>query len=171
MLDLPSIAISVRQPWAWAIIHAGKNIENRGPVALRHMGLNKDSRTTLAIHAAQGMTRDEYEDARETMAKIGVTCPAPADLVRGAIIGAVRVEGVVTKSASPWFFGPRGIVMTEPRAVEPIRCAGALGLFRWREARPIDLPPTPRWMAPKSQPMAVAGDPVLFDMPGGRDGR
>lgn len=146
MSDLPDLAISVRQPWAWAIIHAGKNIENRGPVALRHMGLSKDSRMALAIHAAQGMTRDEYEDARDFMASIGVVCPAPADLVRGAIIGEVRVEGVVTKSASPWFFGPRGIVMAEARAVEPIRCAGALGLFRWREARPIDAPPTPRWM-------------------------
>lgn len=29
MLDLPELALSVRQPWAWAIIHAGKDIENR----------------------------------------------------------------------------------------------------------------------------------------------
>ena len=24
-------AISIRQPWAWAILHAGKRVENRGP--------------------------------------------------------------------------------------------------------------------------------------------
>jgi len=165
MIDLPNLAISVRQPWAWAIIHAAKNIENRGLVALRHMRLNRDSRTTLAVHAAQGMTRDEYEDARDFMESIGVTCPPPAELVRGAIIGAVRVEGVVTQSASPWFFGPRGIVLRDPRAVEPFFCSGALGLFRWREARQIPPPSTPRWMGPK--PTATADDPALFDMPEG----
>ena len=27
MTDLPELALSVRQPWAWAIIYAGKDIE------------------------------------------------------------------------------------------------------------------------------------------------
>jgi len=31
---LPSIALSVRQPWAWAIIHAGKPVENRSKLAI-----------------------------------------------------------------------------------------------------------------------------------------
>ncbi len=25
----PMLALSIRQPWAWAIIHAGKDVENR----------------------------------------------------------------------------------------------------------------------------------------------
>lgn len=29
MTELPPLALSVRQPWAWAIIYAGKDIENR----------------------------------------------------------------------------------------------------------------------------------------------
>jgi len=58
--NLPMIALSVRQPWAWAIIHAGKDIENRSWQAVNH-GLRQRGR--IAIHAAKGMTRDEYEDA------------------------------------------------------------------------------------------------------------
>lgn len=27
--DLPPLALSIRQPWAWAILCAGKDIENR----------------------------------------------------------------------------------------------------------------------------------------------
>lgn len=29
MNDIPRLALSVRQPWPWAILHAGKDIENR----------------------------------------------------------------------------------------------------------------------------------------------
>ena len=34
----PTQAFSVRQPWAWAILHAGKDVENRSAAAL-HAGL------------------------------------------------------------------------------------------------------------------------------------
>ena len=59
---LPPLALSVRQPWAWAIIHAGKDVENRSWQAVNH-GLRRRGR--IAIHAAKGLTRDEYDDARE----------------------------------------------------------------------------------------------------------
>ncbi|WP_409188395.1 hypothetical protein [Bradyrhizobium sp. RDM4] len=35
---LPEFALSVRQPWAWAIIHGGKDVENRSAPAVRNMG-------------------------------------------------------------------------------------------------------------------------------------
>jgi len=124
---IPSIALSVRQPWAWAIIHAGKDIENRSVAAVgTGMWLGH-----IAIHAARGMTRAEYEDAREFMALIGVKCPHPCDLTRGAIIGSVTVTAVVEDSDSPWFFGPRGLVLAHAEGCEPIPTVGALGYFRW----------------------------------------
>ena len=52
---LPTMAISIRQPWAWAIFHAGKDIENRGPMASKALfrpGLR------VAIHASKGMTEE-----------------------------------------------------------------------------------------------------------------
>lgn len=139
-MDLPEIALSVRQPWAWAIIHAGKDIENRGP----SFSFDMPSRR-FAVHASQGMTRQEYEDARDYMAEIGVACPRPDALVRGAIIGAVTVTSVVGGSDSPWFFGPRGLVLTEPVAVDPVPASGALGFFRWSPAGALAKPKP--WMS------------------------
>lgn len=144
---IPTYAVSVRQPWAWAIIHAGKDIENRSAAAIKH-GIGEPGR--IAIHAAQGMLREDYENARSFIVDTVRVCPEPADLLRGGIIGTVTVTGVVSESISPWFFGPRGIVLTEPVPCDFIRCRGALGRFRW-EAE--DLPPIlpAKWMLPKQE--------------------
>jgi len=75
MTDLPELALSVRQPWAWAIIHAGKDIENRSWQAVNH-GLRQRGR--IAIHAAKGMTNAEYSEAREFIDELGYTCPRVA---------------------------------------------------------------------------------------------
>lgn len=150
MLDLPDLALSVRQPWAWAIIHAGKPIENRSWQAVNH-GLRQRGR--IAIHTAKGMSREEYEEAREFMASIGVTCPAAIDLLRGGIIGSVEVVDVVTSHSSPWFFGPRGLVLKDPRPCEFIPAVGALGYFRWQAGDPSIVPPA-KWMQPSTMPTA-----------------
>ncbi|MCA1907902.1 MAG: hypothetical protein LDL39_06035 [Magnetospirillum sp.] len=141
MTNLPEIALSVRQPWAWAIVTGGKDIENRSTFAVTKGGFDARS---IAIHAAKGMTRDEYEDAAQFMAELGVTCPLPRDLVRGAIIGAATVKAVVTDHDSPWFFGPRGLVLADQRQCDPIPAVGALGYFPWSASGAL-APPLP-WM-------------------------
>lgn len=143
--NLPRLALSVRQPWAWAIIYAGKDIENRSWQAVNH-GLNVRGR--IAVHAAKGMTRDEFEDAAEFMATLGVKCPAPHLLDRGGIIGSVDVTGVVTAHDSPWFFGPRGLVLCRPEPCVLIPARGALGYFEWKKGYPHELPLPSRWMLP-----------------------
>lgn len=149
MADLPRIALSVRQPWAFAIIHAGKDVENRSWQAVNH-GLKRRGR--IAIHAAKGMTRDEYESAAAFMDRIGVTCPPPAELPRGCIIGSVEVVDVVKESPSRWFFGPRGLVLRDPQPCPPIPAVGALGYFEWKEADPSIMPEPARWMRPDQKP-------------------
>lgn len=144
--NLPPLALSVRQPWAWAIVHAEKDIENRTWQAVNH-GLAQRGR--IAIHAAKGMTRDEYEEAREFIDRQGYTCPGPTALFRGGIIGSVEVVDVVTKSDSPWFFGPRGLVLREPKACRFIPAIGALGYFRWTPADGSIVPKPAAWMLPK----------------------
>lgn len=141
MSGLPQLALSVRQPWAWAIIHAGKDIENRSWQAVNR-GL--EFRGRVAIHAAKGMTRAEYDDAADFMETLHVVCPLPADLFRGGIIGSVDIVDVVKESASPWFFGPRGLVLQEPHSCEPFEAPGALGFFQW-SAAPTGAEPA-RWM-------------------------
>ncbi len=141
MIELPSIALSIRQPWAWAIVMGFKDIENRNRFATSKGDMRP---LPIAVHAAQGMTRAEYEDAAETMARIGVTCPRPDDLIRGAIVGAVTVTAIVAHHPSPWFFGPRGLVLADARTVDPIPAAGKLGYFAWQPGGTIA--PALPWM-------------------------
>ncbi len=50
-------------------------------------------------------------------------------IVRGAIVAVARLEGVVTRSDDPWFFGPFGWVLGEVTAIEPVPCRGAQRLW------------------------------------------
>lgn len=159
-MDLPPEALSVRQPWAWAIIHAGKDIENRTWQAVNR-GLKRRGR--LAIHASKGLGKEEYEDARDFINGIlaptsNLLCPDAIDLLRGGIIGSVDVVGVVTESDSEWFCGPRGLVLRNPLPCEFIPSVGALGYFRWEQADPSVVPPPAKWMLPQVQKIDAARD-------------
>lgn len=138
MSDLPLYAISVRQPWAWAIVAAGKDLENRVPTAVRFMRA-KMERGPLCIHASMGMTRDEYESARDFMVDRGLVSPErfpePWALRRGGIIGTVHFDEVVSQSTSLWWIGPRALRLSEhSELIRPIPCGGALGFFEWRNS-------------------------------------
>lgn len=165
MTNLPVLALSVRQPWAWAIIHAGKDIENRSWQAVNH-GLRQRGR--IAIHAAKGMTREEYEDAAKFINGLGASCPLARDLLRGGIIGSVEVVDVVQESESPWFFGPRGLVFRDPQPCDFIPAKGELGYFRWAPADASSVPPPARWMlptSPREEPL-IAEDPIALTQQG-----
>lgn len=152
MITLPSLALSVRQPWAWAIIHAGKTIENRSwnrRYASAH-GPALDFRGRVCIHAGKGMTRDEYLDAASCIRSAsGIAVPAPHLLPRGGIIGTVEIVDVVRKSDSPWFFGPVGLVLKDPEPVDFIPCRGALSYFEWQPDPDGATEPPARWMLPQ----------------------
>lgn len=109
--EILMIALSIRQPWASLILKAHKDIENRcWPTKVRGR---------ILIHAAKGMTWNEYEDAiafavdairadardaaatrRVTLRELGF---AFSDLQRGGIIGSVEIVDCVRHSNSPWF--------------------------------------------------------------------
>ncbi len=141
------LALSVRQPWAWAIIHAGKDIENRSRFAITKGRLGHFSR--VAVHAAKGMTRDEYEGARDFMRGLGVDAPPPAELLRGGIIGEVDITGVVKPKAPPasrWYMGDYGLRLANAAACEFIPCVGHLGLFGWLRIDDGQAAPALPWM-------------------------
>lgn len=133
--------MSVRQPWAWAIIHGGKEIENRslGSIRAGRMGPGE-----ICVHAASGMKEDEYRYAHWRLQKHGVQCPRPDALIRGGIIGTVEVTGIVTQSESEWFGGEAGLVLANPQPVEPFPATGALGYFEWAPAKAFA--PVKPWM-------------------------
>ena len=130
---LPRFALSIRQPWAWAIINAGKNIENRD--------WRTGFRGPVCIHAGKGMTADEYNGFIRTIHGVSLTHPFPpgdrvphaTDLQRGGIIGVAEIMDCVEESPSPWFFGRYGFVLANVRPVEFIPVKGALGFFDWRK--------------------------------------
>ena len=127
-------ALSIRQPWAWAILWAGKDVENRTwPLPARMLGKR------VLIHAAKGCTADEYESATVFIrgasgvgGREGHVLPL-AELPRGAIVGAatlLRCEHHGCGITSRWFVGPYGFVLGNVRALPtPVPCRGALGFF------------------------------------------
>lgn len=127
-------ALSIRQPWAWAILFAGKDIENRDWQP-RNPGLR--FRGEFLIHASAGMTRGEYEDFLDTAHVISVERPFPSDLTlppfdklpRGGIVGRARVVDIVDSHPSPWFFGTKGLVLADVRPLPFVPMKGALGFF------------------------------------------
>jgi hypothetical protein len=122
--------LSVRQPWAWLIIHAGKDIENRD----WYTGF----RGRVLIHASKGMTRAEYDDAmwmvNDRFNAFPFTCPDQKTIERGGIIGSVEIVDCVSASTSPWFFGKFGFVLRNPIALPFRPFRGALGFFDVPEA-------------------------------------
>ena len=147
-MNIPVFALSVRQPWAWAIIHANKPLENR---SWKRWMKDWKFRGRIAIHASSGMTREEYLEAADFMAGIGVKCPPPAELVRGGVIGAVEIVDNVWESADPWFLGRGALVLAHPQPCLPIASKGQLGLFQWKPGGELREPA--RWMMPKPETM------------------
>jgi len=117
-------ALTIRQPWAWAILHLGKNIENRTwkpPESL--IGQR------IAIHAGKQIDRLASGDCLVKFAGSWWIDPAEFDL--SAIVGTALLEGVVKESNNPWFEGPYGWLLKDVKALKrPIHCRGWLGLWR-----------------------------------------
>lgn len=102
-------ALSIKQPWAWLIIHGGKDIENRS--------WHTKFRGRFLVHASMGMSALEYEHARAfaCMAAPGIVLPAAKDLIRGGIIGSVDLVDSLDTSDSPWYMGQKAFLLCDPR--------------------------------------------------------
>lgn len=124
-IDLSLPVLSIRQPWAQAIVEGLKDVENRtwrtnvrGPV-LVHAGKARetiDLTNYLDLKADRGITE-----------KLGLKWK---DLNFGGIIGVVEIVDCVQVMESPWFVGPWGFVLKNARALPFYPCRGALGFFK-----------------------------------------
>lgn len=122
--------LSIKQPWAWLILHAGKDVENRTwPTKVRGR---------ILIHASSTMTRGDYEACAMFCSSLpGPTFkpdfqfPEFGDLKKlcGGIVGKVDVTQCVADSQSPWFCGEFGFVLANPEPTEFLPCKGRLGFF------------------------------------------
>lgn len=127
MIELP--ALSIRQPWPWAIFHSGKPIENRNwPTRFRGRFL---------IHAGVRFDTDVDDDwidfimqsaVRQGMAISEI--PEADGLTRGGIVGIAEIVDCVEQFDSPWFFGRYGFVLANARPLPFHPCKGRLGFFK-----------------------------------------
>jgi hypothetical protein len=78
--------LTVRQPWAWAIIHGGKDVENRT------QNLAGDYRGPVAIHA--GLAGFEQHNRASEAHKAACGTSTPSRIEFGAIIGVVNLDDV-----------------------------------------------------------------------------
>lgn len=126
----PDRALSVRQPWAEAIIGHGKTIENRR--------WDTGWRGSLLIHAAKATPTPDNELLAAALAG------QPVDgSVRGAVIGVAELVGVCQpwccRCGSRWAEpGAHHWRLTDAhRLPTPIPCPGSLGLWQvpsWLQA-------------------------------------
>jgi hypothetical protein len=129
-------ALSLRQPWAWLVVHGPKRIENRR--------WNTRFRGAFLVHAAKGMTRSEYEDARYFAAIVAPKLDVPKfeALQRGGIVGRARLVSVEPPCllsndrypcAHPWHMPEQYGFLLEDVAPVPFReLRGELGFFEVR---------------------------------------
>ena len=129
-------AISIRPAWAWLIIRPDLVTQEARAAAL-NAGLFKDienrtwstnARGRVLVHASQGNI-GAHRAATEFAKTLGVTVPPLDELLRGGVIGSVEIAGCVTKSDSPWFFGPKGFVLRNPQPMPFSPLRGRLGFF------------------------------------------
>ena len=112
-------ALTLHRPWPWAILHAGKRLENRtwepnlrvGEIFAIHAGAKYD--------AAAALWMQEH---------LHLSPPTPdADPI--GIVGLSMFEDIVMQSSDRWFFGPLAWKLSNVWSVEPIVMPGAQRLW------------------------------------------
>jgi len=112
-------ALTVRQPWAWALVHGRQTSEWRTwPTKYRG---------NLLIHAGLGLDPEGYELYPEAF----------DNLVHGAIIGSVAVVNCIELGHRDYEW-----VLQDPLVLAtPVPCKGKLGIWN----APKDVTVTPSW--------------------------
>jgi len=118
-------ALSIRQPWAWAILY-GKDIENR-TWPTRQRG-------PFLIHAGKKFDHDGYLWLLNHRDLLTADIPNRDQFQAGGIIGESNIVDCVDHHESPFFFGPWGFVLTGSEAIDFIPCRGQLGFFNFETA-------------------------------------
>jgi hypothetical protein len=174
------IALSVRGPWWWFILHKGKPVENRGwegRYLAVQMAILRRSGGQCLLHASSGCTKTEYEEACEDAESIGVTeFPAFATMLRGGLVGRMELGDFVTQSASPWWAGGGAIEIKSAEPIEFIPYVGTTGFFTVSDRLIVPIPKLARGVVVidyrlprgrKPAPAPVASDQVSLFPEGG----
>lgn len=118
--------LSVRQPWAWAIFNAGKDVENRsqrtnyrGPLVIQASAYHKwhEIAQDLVVVALRTGNWDMPE--RHVLER-----------TLGCVVGVVDLVDCVRGHSSPWALKDQWHwLLANPRRVRLVPLKGQLGLF------------------------------------------
>lgn len=126
-------ALTLKQPWAWAVAHVGKDVENRTWKPPQSIIGQR-----IAIHAGRGFDRESLSN------RAIKNCVLPATFEHGAIVAITTVLTFQHETGFPhgpgrfpksdraywWFTGPYGWWLTRTITLpEPIPCRGQQGLW------------------------------------------
>src|ERR1700741_461942 len=91
------LALSIRPPWAWAIIHAGKDVENRSRRC--------HYRGRFLGHASLDLTEEDFGRALQALAAAGedAIIPRPDEFETGGFVGSVELVVVSEKFERAWY--------------------------------------------------------------------
>lgn len=143
-------ALSLTQPWAWLVVHGGKDIENRK--------WNTKFRGEFLIHAAKRMhVLKDYAPAIEFADDVtpDLSIPEPGELPRMGIVGVAELFDVVVPLTDyqlrvlgedirhPWHMAEQfGFRLRNVRPLPFLPCKGALGFwgnFEIRDGQAVQL--------------------------------
>jgi hypothetical protein len=113
-------ALTIKPPWAWAIAHAGKRIENRS--------WTTKYRGPLVIHSGIGLKAADVASLERILGKR----VDPKRFHLGAIVATATLADVLPLEACAdrWAIGPYCWILKDIRPLaEPIPVLGSLGLW------------------------------------------
>lgn len=124
-------ALTVMQPWAWAIANGLKTIENRSKPT-KHRG-------PLLIHAGLGLSYMHLFDNR--LEEWGVTFPPLEALSFGylmAVVDLVDCKPLAEVEGERFAVGPWCWILANARPLPLVRAVGKLGLWNYEGELPLE---------------------------------
>ena len=132
-------ALSIRQPWAWLIVHGYKDVENRTwplPEDMRGQRIYVHAGVKVEWEADTTYIVDRLKPNMEHVAAFMDTwgrCRMPT----GAIVGEATVVREARPEESHWYEGPHGFLLRDAVVYDkPIPWRGQLRFFEVKDARP-----------------------------------
>lgn len=118
------MALSIRPAWAWAIIHGGKDVENRST--------RTSFRGRFLVHASLALKLSDFERATQALRAAGERSilPREDEFAVGGFIGSVELADVAEQCDSPWFAsGCIAWILRNPRPMEFLPYRGRRSWF------------------------------------------
>ena len=130
-------ALTISQPWAWAIASGYSCLANCDWVPQETMIGQR-----IAIHASKRIDLGAFEFLEGEQGFFIM----PDRLIRGSVIALATLAGVATKFknpafflCNPWFRGPVAWILYNVQKIEPVRVRGHCGLWDFDESTTVAL--------------------------------